>query len=57
MTLLGWVVASIKMRRREQATDVLIDSIEEKHCSDCKRCVEQKANAYIDARVKKRTIK
>jgi hypothetical protein len=55
LTLLGWVVATIKMRRREQAADMLIGSIEENHCSDCKRRVRAKANAYVDRRVAKLT--
>lgn len=53
-TLLGWVVATIKAKRREQAADVLIGAIES--CgSDAvlvKSQVRRKANAYIERRVK-----
>ena len=57
LTLLGWVVATIKVRRREQAADELILSI--KACGDAafmvKSHVAKKNNDWINKRVKKIT--
>jgi hypothetical protein len=57
LTLLGWIVATIKAKRREQAADVMIQAIES--CGHdavlVKSRVRRKANAYITARVKKLT--
>ena len=57
LTLLGWVVATIKAKRREQAADIMIQAIES--CGHdailVKSQVRRKANPYIDARVKRLT--
>jgi hypothetical protein len=55
LTLLGWIVATIKTRRRERAADEMIDAIES--CGDeavlVKSQVQRKANPWIEQRVKK----
>ena len=55
LTLLGWIVATVKAKRRETAADTLIEAIETSVPRDeskaVKRAVAKNGNVWIDKRV------
>lgn len=57
LTLAGWIVATLKARRRERAADDLILAIErcDGNGQSAKRLIERKGDRWIDERVKRLT--
>ena len=55
LAMLGWGMTYWRGRKTDKALGVVIDSIEESQCKDCKSHVQRRCDRWLNKRVRART--